>query len=56
MESACNRLLKVLLGSGGNGGYWVVLGIPGVLWGTVGYCSILDTGYRILWGTGSRVL
>ena len=48
MESACNRLLKVLLGSGGNGGYWVVLGIPGVLWGTVGYCWVLQhTGYWI---------
>ena len=45
MESDCNR---ELLGSGcyGGGGYWVVLGILGVLLGTAGYCWVQGvTGY-----------
>ena len=46
MKSACNRVLKVLLGSGGNGGG--VLGGARATWGTVGYCLVLQhTGYWI---------
>ena len=52
MESDCNRVLKVLLGSGGNRG---VLGGARDTGGTVGYCWVLQhTGYWIQDTSGYR--
>ena len=39
MESDCNRVLRELLGTGG--GYWVVLGILGVLLGTARFRGVM---------------
>ena len=49
MESACNRVLQILLDIGGN---WVVLGGTKDTDGTVEYCGVLlgTAGYCWYWG------